>query len=59
MKIGGPSDHSDGVSTHKFSNEKVCTEGVYCFPTAILLSEIKSKFVTSAVLAAMISSAKT
>ena len=57
MKIGGPSDHSDGVSTHKFSNKKVCT-GVYCFPTDILLSEIKSKFVTAAVLAAMISLVK-
>ena len=28
MKIGGPSDHSDVVSTHKVSNKKVYTERV-------------------------------
>ena len=32
MKIGGPLDHSDGVSTHKLSNKKVYTERVYCPP---------------------------
>ena len=30
MKIGGPSDHSDGASTCKLSNKKVYTERVYC-----------------------------
>ena len=49
----GPSDHSD-----KFSN-KVYTERVDCSPTYILLYEIVNKCITSAMLAAMISSANT
>ena len=44
MKIGGPSDRSDGVSTRKLSNEKVYTERVDCSPTYCLLLEIKSNF---------------
>ena len=52
-----PSDHSDWVSIHRLSNRKVYTEGVDCSPTDILLSEIVNKFITSTVLAAMISSA--
>ena len=49
MKIGGPSDQSDRLSTQKLSIKK---------STDILRSEIKRKFVTSAMLAFMISSAK-
>ena len=58
MKIGGPSDHSDWVSTQKLSNKKVYTERVDWSSTDILLSEIKSKYITSAMLIPMISSAK-
>ena len=31
-KIGGPSDHSDGVCTCKLSNKNVYTERVHCPP---------------------------
>ena len=55
----GPLDHSDLVSIHRLSKKKACTEKVDCFPTDILLSEIVNKFITSAILAAMISSANT
>ena len=55
----GPSDHSDWVSIHRLSNKKAYTERVDCSPTDILLSEIVNKFITSAILAAMISSANT
>ena len=30
MKTGGPSEHSDGVSTHKLSSKKVYTERLDC-----------------------------
>lgn len=56
--IGGPLDHSDGVSTHKLSNKKLCAERVGCFPTDVLLSEIMNKFLTSAISAVMFSSVK-
>ena len=56
--IGGPSDHSDRLSTHKFSYKKVCTERADCFSLFILLPEIVNTFLTSAILAAMFSSAK-
>ena len=39
-KIGRPSDQSDGVSTHRLSNEKVYTERIDCSPTYFLLLEI-------------------
>ena len=55
----GPSDHSDWVSIHRLSNKKAYTERVDCSPTDILLSEIVNKFITLAILAAMISSANT
>ena len=54
MKIGESSDCNDGVSTHKLSYKKVYIERVYCSLTDILLSEIKSKFINFAMLAAMI-----
>ena len=50
LTIAGPSDHSDGVSTHKFSFEKVYTERADCSHTDILLSEIKREFIISAML---------
>ena len=65
MKIAnscvGPSDHSDWVSIHKLSNylSKPYTEIADCSPTYILLSEIVNKFITSVILAAVISSAET
>ena len=55
----GPSDHSDWGSRHILSNKKAYTERVDCSPADILLSEIVNKFITSAILAAMISSANT
>ena len=55
--IGRPSDHGDEVNTHKLSHKKVSTERVNFSPRDILLSEIVNKFITSAILAAMISSA--
>ena len=52
----GHSDHSDRVSIHRLPNKKAYAEGVYCSPTVILLAEIVNQFITSAILAAMISS---
>ena len=57
MKIDGPSDHSDRLSTQKLSN-KVYIERLDCSTADILLSEIKSKFINSTMLAASISPAK-
>ena len=48
----GPTDHSDWVGIHRLSNKKTYTERA-----DMLLSEIVNKFVISAILAAMISSA--
>ena len=58
MKIGGPSDHNDRLSTQMLSNKKVYIERLDCSTVDILLSVIKSKFTTSTMLAASISSAK-
>lgn len=58
IKVGGPSDDGDWVGTHKLPNKNVSTERINCFPTDILLSEIKSKFITLAMLGAMVPSAK-
>ena len=55
----GPSDHSDWVSINRLSNKKAYTERVECSHTYIMLSEIVNKFITSAILAAIISSANT
>ena len=44
IKIGGPSDYSDRMSTDKSSNNKLHTEIVDCSTTYNLLSDIKSKF---------------
>ena len=46
MKTGGPSDHSDRVSTHQLSSKKAYTERIYCSPHISLLLEIKSNFIT-------------
>ena len=55
-----PSDHNDWVSIHnRFSNKKAYTERVDCSPVYIFLSEIVNKFLTSAILAAMIYSTNT
>ena len=53
----GPSDHSDWVNINRLSNKKAYLERGYCFATDILLSEIVNKFITSAILADVISSA--
>ena len=58
MKIAS-SAQSDWVSIRRLSNKKAYIERVDCSPTDILLSEIVNKFITSAILAAMISSANT
>ena len=47
MKIGG-------VSTRKLSNEQIYTERVLLPPHIFLLLEIKSNFITEAMLPAMI-----
>ena len=52
----GHSDHSDRVSIHRLPNKKAYTERVDCSPTDILLAEIVNQFISSAILAAMISS---
>ena len=44
---------------HRLSNKKAYTERVGCFPINMLLSEIVNKFLTSAILAARITSADT
>ena len=52
------SNHSDWGSIHRLSNKKTCTERVDCFPANVLLSKIANKFITSTILAVMISSAE-
>ena len=52
----GSSNYSDWVSIHRLSNKKAYTARFDCFLTDILLSEIMNKFVTSAILAVIISS---
>ena len=49
LQVIGPSDHSDWVSINRLSSKKAYTERVH--PTGILLSEIVSKFIISAILA--------
>ena len=55
----GLSDHNNWVSIHRLSNKKAYTERVDYFPRDSMLSEIVNRFITSAILAAMISSAET
>ena len=50
------SNHSDWGSIHRLSNKRTCTERVDCFPAGVLLSKIANKFITSTILAVMISS---
>ena len=56
VHVIGSSDHSNWVSIQRLPSKKAYTQRVYSSPTVIFLSKIVNKFITSAILAVMISS---